>query len=251
MVQRPFLALLALPTRPRRAGARSAAAGAADRVRDTFAPRTEILPPAQRQLWPDLRPIKTLGYPLKGGTAVALRLGHRQSVDFDFFTSHSLDRETLRRNLPFLGESDVTQDHRNTFEVITASGVKVSFFGEIDFGRAGEPEVTADGVLAVASLGDLLATKLKVILQRSAAKDYQDIAAIIRGGARVDVGLAAAEQMFKPAFPPAESLKALVYFEGGDLRRLSREDREILKAAAAGVKRLPVVSVKAGLSSLG
>ena len=54
--------------------------------------------------------------------------------------------------------------------------------------------------------------------------------------------------MFKPTFPPSESLKALVYFEGGDMRRLSPEDRAVLKAAAAAVKSLPVVELKSRLT---
>ena len=49
-------------------------------------------------------------------------------------------------------------------------------------------------------------------------------------------------------FPPSESLKAMVYFEGGDMRRLSSEDRAVLKAAAAGVKTLPIVRVESDLS---
>lgn len=169
-------------------------------------------------------------------------------MDFDFFTSRPVDRGELRQHLPFLREAEVTQDNGNTFEVITASGVKVSFFGGLDFGRTGEPQETTDGVLLVASLTDLMATTVKVILQRSAAKDYQDIAAMVRAGVRVDHGLAAAEQMLKPTFPPSESLKALVYFEGGDLRRLSPEDRAVLKAAAAAVKSLPVVELKPRLT---
>lgn len=60
-------------------------------------------------------------------------------MDFDFFTSRPVDRGELRQHLPFLREAEVTQDNGNTFEVITASGVKVSFFGGLDFeanGRA-------------------------------------------------------------------------------------------------------------------
>lgn len=148
---------------------------------ETFTPRTDILPLAQQQLWPELRPVKTLGYVLYGGTAVALRLGHRQSVDFDFFTSRPVDRGVAAAP-SLLREAEVTQDNGNTFEVITASGVKVSFFGGLDFGRTGEPQETTDGVLLVASLTDLMAMKVKVILQRSAAKDYQDIAAMVRAG---------------------------------------------------------------------
>lgn len=215
---------------------------------DTFAPKTAILPVAQQRLWSELAPLKALGYVLYGGTAIALRLGHRQSIDFDFFTSRPVSREGLRKSLAFLRDAEVTQDSGNTFEVITASGVKVSFFGGLDFGRTGTPQETTDGVLLVASLTDLMATKLKVILQRSAAKDYQDIAAMVRDGVRVDVGLAAAEQMFKPTFPPSESLKAMVYFADGDLHRLSPADREVLRAAASGVRSLPIVKLAADLT---
>ncbi len=217
---------------------------------DTFSPRLDILPAVQRKLWPELRPVQKLGFVLYGGTAIALRLGHRQSVDFDFFSSRPVDREALRQSLPFLRATTVRQDSRNTFEVATASGVKVSFFGGLDFGRVGQPEQTEDGVLRVASLADLMASKLKVILQRSEAKDYQDIAAMVRAGVRIDAGLAAAEKIFKPTFPPTESLKALVYFEGGDMARLSAADRKVLIEAAAAVKALPRIKLEPDLAPL-
>lgn len=216
---------------------------------ETFTPRLEILPASQRELWPELRPTQELGFVLYGGTAIALRLGHRQSVDFDFFTSRPIDRPALRQALPFLGKAQVQQDSLNTFEVVTSGGVKVAFFGGLDFGRTRVPQVTADGVLRVASLDDLMATKLKVILQRSEAKDYQDIAAMIRAGIRVDTGLAAAEQMYQPTFPPSESLRAMVYFEGGDMIRLTPSDRKILVDAAKGIKELPSVIIQRDLSA--
>ena len=216
---------------------------------DLLTPRLEILPPAQRQLWPDLRPVQTLGYVLYGGTAIALRLGHRQSVDFDFFSSRPVDRKALRENLAFLRDTTVRQDSRDTFEVATASGVKVSFFGSLGFGRVGQPQQTVNGVLRVASLNDLLATKLKVILQRSESKDYKDIGALLKAGVRLDTGLAGAEQMFKPTFAPAESLKALVYFEGGDMHRLTAADRQVLIEAAQRVKMLPPIDPAPDLSS--
>ncbi len=214
---------------------------------NTFKPRLDILPAAQRQLLPELRPVPAQGYVLYGGTAIALRLGHRQSVDFDFFSSRPVNRDSLREALPFLQQSKVLQDSANTFTVLTASGVKVSFFGGLDFGRVGQPQLTQDGVLRVASPTDLMATKLKVILQRSEAKDYQDIAALVRSGIGVDSGLAAAEQIFKPTFSPAESLKAMVYFEGGDMARLSSADRLVLTLAARSVRSLPAVRIESDL----
>ncbi len=45
-----------------------------------------ILPPAQLQFW-QARPRIPSGFVLYGGTAIALRLGHRSSQDFDFFSS--------------------------------------------------------------------------------------------------------------------------------------------------------------------
>jgi len=215
-----------------------------------FKPKLEILPPSQISLWSKLKPIQDFGFVLYGGTAIALRLGHRPSVDFDFFNSADVGPARLREALPFLQTSEVLQEHKNTFEVLTSSGVKVSFFGGLDFGRVGEPEQTEDGVITVASLDDLMATKLKVILQRTEAKDYQDIAAMIRAGVRVDLGLASAERMYHPTFPVIHSLKAMTYFEGGDLeKRLADGDRKELIAAASRVKPpLPHVALNPDLS---
>ena len=55
-----------------------------------FIPRMDILPSAQRLVWPELRAAAALGFVLYGGTAIALRLGHRFSVDFDF-CNYSVD----------------------------------------------------------------------------------------------------------------------------------------------------------------
>ena len=77
---------------------------------DTFEPRLDILPAAQRELWPELKPVQQHGFVLYGGTAIALRLGHRQSVDFDFFNSQPVDQATLRAALPFLRLSTVRQE---------------------------------------------------------------------------------------------------------------------------------------------
>ena len=94
------------------------------------------------------------------------------------------------------------------------------------------------------SLDDLMAHKLKVILQRSERKDYQDIAAMIRAGGQVARGLAAARLFFGKAFQPAASLKALTYFRDGDLGRLSGADRSTLIKAAKSVRALPVIALR-------
>ena len=153
-----------------------------------FIPRMDILPSAQRLVWPELRAAAALGFVLYGGTAIALRLGHRFSVDFDFFSEEPLERENLRSVFPFMERATTLQDRGNTLTLLVPAAddqpVKISFFGGIDFGRVGEPDWTQDGVLQVAALEDLLATKLKVILHRAEAKDYRDVATMITNGAR-------------------------------------------------------------------
>jgi hypothetical protein len=211
-----------------------------------FNPHTEALPPAQREIWPQLAASVELGLVLYGGTAVALRLGHRTSIDFDFFTEMPLNRQKLERAFAFLGRSKVIQDQPDTLSVLAPvreGSVKVSFFGEIEIGRAGIPERTPDGVLQVASLLDLLATKLKVMQQRIEAKDYRDVAAMLRAGLPLEIGMAAAAALYIPSFQPSEAIKALTYFEGGDLASLPASDRQTLTRAVAEVRRIPAIEV--------
>lgn len=214
-------------------------------------PRFEKMPAAQRRLWPELRPGVSLGFVLYGGTAVSLHLGHRRSVDFDLFHDRPLQDRAIRDAFAFMGAAQTLQEASDTL-VVQVSGahvrsrtpVKVSFFGALGFGRVGDPVLASDGVAQIASLDDLLAHKLKVILQRAESKDYQDIAAMLRAGVSLASGLAAARVFFGTAFQPAASLKALVFFKDGDLRRLPQADRNTLIAAAASVRELPRVALR-------
>jgi hypothetical protein len=211
----------------------------------SFEPRIDILPPAQQLLWPQLRMAAALGFVLYGGTAIALRLGHRQSVDFDFFSSDALDHVRLRQSFPFLGLATVFQDRPNTLTVLVPASalapqdVKVLFFGTIGFGRVSQPQFTDDRVVMVAALDDLMATNLKVILQRSEAKDYRDIAAMLNANVRLDQGLASARETFHPTFQPSESLRALSFFGDGDLHTLMDAEKQTLVTAAGAVRDLP------------
>jgi hypothetical protein len=210
----------------------------------------DILPPAQKCLWPKLGNAPNLGFTLYGGTAIALRLGHRNSVDFDFFSEKPLDRDAIEAAFPFMEQSTTLQDQDNTWVVLVPCGdsgqehVKVSFFGTIAFGRVGEPDFTDDGVLQVASFDDLMATKIKVVLQRAEARDYRDVAAMINAGVSLSRGLASARQLYGPNFQPGESLKALVYFNDGDLKTLTTDEKNTLVEAVKVVRDLPDVDLK-------
>ena len=217
----------------------------------TLSPNFARMPPSQRTLWPELRPSVELGFVLYGGTAVALHLGHRRSVDFDFFHERALAAEQIRAACAFFRRATTLQESKDTLVVMVRGsrpgsrhGVKVSFFCGMSSGRIGEPLLCDDGVVQVASLDDLMAHKLKVILQRSEKKDYQDIAAMLRGGCPLARGLAGARLLFGKAFQPAASLKALTYFKDGDLDSLSRADRNTLIESAKSVRALPRITLR-------
>lgn len=215
-----------------------------------FTPCMDILPPAQKRLWTELRNAPHLGFTLYGGTGIALRLGHRDSIDFDFFSDKPLDRDSIKIAFPFMERAETLQDQGHTWVVLIPSGnpeerdVKVSFFGTIAFGRVGEPDLTDDGVLQVASFADLMATKVKVVLQRAEAKDYRDIAAMIKAGVSLSQGLASARQLYGPNFQPSESLKALVYFNDGDLNTLTTDEKNTLVEAVKEVRDIPAMTLR-------
>ena len=210
----------------------------------TFAPRLSILPEAQRELWNELSALPQ-GFVLYGGTALALRLGHRESVDFDFFSHEPLDHDALTA-LPWMRDSVTLQLDPTTRTVLIerrGGTVKVSMFGSIRFGRVGVPDMAGDTV-RVASLLDLGGTKINALLQRVETKDYLDIDALLtRGSVPLPQVLGAAQTLFGDTFNPLVARKALTYFEGGDLDRLDSEVRERLTQAAVATLATAEISL--------
>lgn len=198
-----------------------------------FQPCLEILPPSQRPMWDELGEIPG-DFVLYGGTALALRLGHRQSLDFDFFSQTRFQPDALTNRLTLLEHAAITQQAPDTLSVLVDRDgpVRLSFFGVPSRARLMPPDITLDNGLRVASLLDLAGTKASVVQQRAEAKDYLDIDAILKDGA-VDLraALKAAQTIFGERFNPLITLKALSYFDDGDLHLLSPATKQRLATA--------------------
>jgi hypothetical protein len=127
--------------------------------------------------------------------------------------------------------------------------VRVSFFGVPDLPRLLLPHVSEDNGLRIASLLDLAGTKASVVQLRAEAKDYLDLDSLMTiGGITLPMALAAAQALYGVSFNPQITLKALSFFDDGNLRDLSDEFKARLVSAACNVDldKLPALNLLTG-----
>jgi len=198
----------------------------------------DILPGDQRALWDRRLQAGFPGWVLYGGTALALRLGHRTSIDFDFFSADPLVPLEFRDRYAL--EGDILQADANTLSVLH-HGVKLSFFGALSLGVLHEPDLF--GQCPVASLEDLAACKLAALVNRVELKDYLDVVALLRHGCELPRLLACANAVYRGEFPIAACLKSLAWFDDPALTELSTKDRYLLEQASLAVDQVPTISV--------
>jgi predicted nucleotidyltransferase component of viral defense system len=179
---------------------------------------------------------------LYGGTALVLRLGHRQSEDFDLFLPRRFDPNDLRRDVELLRDRETVQSAPDTLTV-RIDGIRVSLFG-VDIPSLEAPDVAEDIGLPVASLRDLGATKVHAVLGRAEARDYVDVAALLEHGLDLADMLGCAVTLFGVSFNPLLALKALTTFEEGTLPAVPEHVRKELREAAAQTPSIPVVGAR-------
>lgn len=117
------------------------------------------------------------GFYLAGGTAAALQLGHRISIDLDFFSRDTFKPDELRRRLTADGVGfEREQASPGTLKVWIA-GAEASFF-HYPYPLL-EPTLPCDG-MAMASLVDIGLMKMTAIADRGARRDFVDLFFILR-----------------------------------------------------------------------
>ncbi len=150
---------------------------------------------------------------LAGGTAVALQLGHRISVDFDFFTLQTFDPRFFADQLSKIGLFEEKQASKGTV-LGKFEGVKFSLsfyqhpllFSTINYAS-----------LNVAELRDLAAMKIDAISNRGAKRDFIDLYHICRFGYRLSESLELYDKKYgKLASNLIHLKKSLIYFEDAE-----------------------------------
>jgi len=156
----------------------------------------DVLSPGIRSVWPILaNAVKNMRGALFGGTALAMHLRHRQSFDLDYMSYKSFSGEHLYRRLQASAGAVVARSATTGQMNADVDGVAVDVFmapyrgdnpGHVE--QLQRPTMIA--AMPVASLPDLLASKLDIIMYRPKLRDYIDIAAIDASGRlRIEDGL--------------------------------------------------------------
>jgi len=136
----------------------------------------EIFSKSQVELFPYIKKFQRSFY-MVGGTAIALHLGHRRSIDFDLFTSKQLYKSRIKGKLLELPYSQVTLFEDFDQLHLSINSVKVTFFS---FPYPIEHGVTIDKLISIPSLLTLASMKAFALGGRAKWKDYVDLYFILK-----------------------------------------------------------------------
>ena len=134
----------------------------------------ETIEPKTLELLIDLQKEPLLStFNLVGGTALALHLGHRKSIDLDFFTSESFDLEEVKMMLIKKYDFKVSYSRSQTLKGFI-NGVKVDFI-KFDYPHLHNCDIIDE--VRIESVPVIIAMKLLSITDNgSRIKDFIDIA---------------------------------------------------------------------------
>ncbi|MGA2296341.1 MAG: nucleotidyl transferase AbiEii/AbiGii toxin family protein [FCB group bacterium] len=173
----------------------------------------EILTKEQIELLPLLKNFAKEFY-LVGGTAIALHIGHRRSIDFDLFTSGKIKRKNIK-NLIEKTKFSISEILFEDFEQlhIVVNNVKITFF---TFEHKIEPTLDFDNIIKIPSLLDLSAMKAFALGGRAKWKDYVDLYFILKNHFSFKDITARANSLFKEFFNEKLFREQLSYFKDID-----------------------------------
>ena len=156
----------------------------------------EILSKEQKELLPLMRQFKREFY-LVGGTAIALHVGHRRSIDFDLFKFSNLN---VTKTLKKLNTAKIsyTVTRRVSEQInLTMNAVKITFF---QYPYAIEAKVNFENTFRMPDLLTLSAMKAYALGRRAKWKDYVDLYFLLRDYFTLDQIVQKADSLFGQMF---------------------------------------------------
>ena len=195
----------------------------------------EILTSEQLELLPLIKSFSQ-EFGLVGGTAIALFIGHRRSIDFNLFTDKEFDNWKIRRKIFRHGKIDgVLRDEDGQYTVVIHK-VRITFFSypfKINFSKSFNKVINLPDLLTLAAM------KAYALGRRAKWKDYVDLYVIMRDyydihkiikRARRIFGLEFNEKLFRAQF---SYFKDIDYTEKVDYLKGFEVGAEIIKKKLA------------------
>lgn len=112
---------------------------------------------------------------LVGGTALALQLGHRKSIDLDFFGTIDCEAEYLRESIAGIASLTILKESPH-IHIYIVDGIKVDI---VNYKYPWLDDVVLEQGLRLASVSDIAAMKITAIIGRGTKKDFIDIAFLL------------------------------------------------------------------------
>jgi predicted nucleotidyltransferase component of viral defense system len=150
---------------------------------------------------------------MAGGTALALHMGHRMSVDLDFFTASPFRVESLVSAIRKTGQGFRIMAESEDHLVADIEGVKFSLF-RYEYPFIEKP--TVFNGIKIAGVLDIAAMKIIAITQRGAKRDFADLYFILQNIPFHKVAEHMVHRFGKERIDPVVTGKALVYFSDAD-----------------------------------
>ena len=169
----------------------------------------DILDKKRMDLLPLFTAFKERFY-LAGGTGLALQLGHRDSVDFDFFTSDHFDTVALHRDVLdfFSGRKiETTLEEKDSINIVIDGEIKLSF---LRYPYKLLNPCLDEKYFRIASAEDIGCMKLSAIVSRATWKDYIDLYFVLKKNPLDNLLKKMAQKI--PDLDRNLILKSLVYF---------------------------------------
>ncbi len=159
---------------------------------------------------------------LAGGTALALILGHRESIDFDWFSPQDFDPAEIPRILSELGKVVVSDMQKGTFHGIL-DGVRLTWLHYPNPLLADLIQTEEMPGLKLASLLDMGLMKWAAVSQRGARKDFIDLFMICNQKHSLDM----MAELLPQKYPEVEinlyhMVKSLSFFDDAEREPLPR-----------------------------
>ena len=150
------------------------------------------------------------GFNLAGGTALALQIGHRKSIDLDFFGARPIDKDEIVSLIEDLGELQILQHSRNIL-IFNINGIKVDF---VNYKYPWLREIHQVEGIRLVGLADIGAMKLAAIIGRGKKRDFTDLYFLLQ-----KFRLAELLAFYRDKYPDGNEflvLRSLTYFDDAE-----------------------------------